>query len=103
MPGASAPAPAPSVGQIAAAPAYRGRATALWSTAFIGSTPIGAPIIGAIGAASPRLALIVGAAACGAAAIIGTAILAHSRTKTGYAWLVLARSAWVHGRKPTRS
>ena len=55
--------------QIAAAPAYRGRVTALWSTAFVGSTPIGATIIGAIGADGPRLALLVGAAACGAAAL----------------------------------
>jgi MFS family permease len=65
--------------QIASAPADRGRVTALWSIAFVGSTPIGATIIGAIGAASPRLALVTGAAACGAAALTGTAILAHSR------------------------
>jgi len=69
--------------QIAAAPVYRGRVTALWSTAFVGSTPIGATIIGAIGASSPRLALIVGAAACGTAVITGAAVLAHSRTRTG--------------------
>jgi MFS family permease len=68
--------------QIAAAPDYRGRVTALWSTAFLGSTPIGATIIGAIGATNPRLALIVGAAACGTAAITGTAILTRSRTRT---------------------
>ena len=41
--------------QLAAAPSYRGRVTALWSTAFVGSTPIGATIIGAIGVSSPRL------------------------------------------------
>ena len=64
--------------QIAAAPAYRGRVTALWSTAFVGSTPIGATIIGAVGADSPRLALIVGGAAAGAAAIAGVAILART-------------------------
>jgi MFS family permease len=69
--------------QIAAAPAYRGRVTALWSTAFIGSTPIGATIIGAIGTANPRLPLIVGAAACGVAAITGIAILVRARTRTG--------------------
>jgi MFS family permease len=68
--------------QIAAAPAYRGRVTALWSTAFVGSTPIGATIIGAIGAASPRVALLAGAAACGAAALAGTAVLVHSRRKS---------------------
>jgi MFS family permease len=64
--------------QLAARPDMRGRMTALWSTAFVGSTPIGATIIGAIGAASPRLALVVGAAACGAAAILGVAFLAHA-------------------------
>jgi MFS family permease len=69
--------------QIAAEPAYRGRVTALWSTAFVGSTPIGATIIGAIGATSPRVALVAGAAACGAAAITGAAILAHPRLRTG--------------------
>jgi MFS family permease len=66
--------------QIAAPPAYRGRVTALWSTAFVGSTPIGATIIGAIGASSPRLALAVGGAACGAGAITGFVVLSHSRT-----------------------
>jgi MFS family permease len=67
--------------QLAARPDMRGRMTALWSTAFVGSTPIGAPIIGAIGATSSRLALIVGAAACGAAAITGFAVVAHLRTR----------------------
>jgi MFS family permease len=65
--------------QIAAAPAYRGRVTALWSTAFVGSTPIGATIVGAIGAANPRVALVVGGAACGTAVITGISILARSR------------------------
>ncbi len=68
--------------QLLAGPSYRGRITALWSTAFVGSTPIGATIIGAIGATNPRLALTVGGAACGAAAITGIVILAHSRTST---------------------
>jgi len=69
--------------QLAARPDMRGRMTALWSTAFVGSTPIGATIIGAIGDTSPRLALIVGAAACGAAAIAGFTLLAHARATTG--------------------
>jgi MFS family permease len=68
--------------QLAARPDMRGRMTALWSTAFVGSTPIGATIIGAIGAASSRLALTVGAAACGAAAITGFAVFAHARDTT---------------------
>jgi predicted MFS family arabinose efflux permease len=61
--------------QIAAAPDYRGRVTALWSTAFVGSTPIGATLIGAIGAGSPRLALAVGGAACGLAALVGLVLV----------------------------
>jgi MFS family permease len=68
--------------QLAARPDMRGRMTALWSTAFVGSTPIGATIVGAIGAANPRLALLVGAAACGAAAITGFALLPRARTTT---------------------
>jgi MFS family permease len=65
--------------QLAARPDMRGRMTALWSTAFVGSTPIGATIIGAIGDTSARIALIVGAAACAAAAITGLMLLAHTR------------------------
>jgi hypothetical protein len=49
----------------------------------VGSTPIGATIIGAIGAANPRLPLVVGAAACAAAAIAGFALLAHAHASTG--------------------
>jgi len=57
--------------QLAADPAYRGRATALWSTAFVGSTPIGATLIGLIASADPRAAIATGAAACAAAALVG--------------------------------
>jgi MFS family permease len=35
--------------QLAADPAMRGRVMALWSVAFLGSTPIGGPIVGWIG------------------------------------------------------
>src|ERR1700744_3099725 len=56
--------------QIAARPDMRGRVVALWSTALVGSTPIGATIIGAVGDTAPRFALILGAAACAAAAAV---------------------------------
>jgi len=59
--------------QLAASPQMRGRVTALWSTAFVGSTPVGAAIIGAIGSASPQWAVWVGAAACVAAAVTALA------------------------------
>jgi MFS family permease len=58
--------------QLASEPGYRGRVTALWSMALVGSTPIGAPIIGALSdVAGPRYALALGAAACLAAVIVG--------------------------------
>jgi MFS family permease len=58
--------------QLASDPEYRGRVTALWSMALVGSTPIGSPVIGALSdVASPRYALGLGAVACLAAAIIG--------------------------------
>src|ERR1700744_3817474 len=58
--------------QLASDPGYRGRVTALWSMALVGSPPIGSPVIGAVsGIASPRYALGLGAPACFAPAIIG--------------------------------
>ncbi len=58
--------------QLASEPQYRGRVTASWSMAFNGSTPIGAPIIGALSdTAGPRYALGLGAAACLAAVAVG--------------------------------
>jgi MFS family permease len=58
--------------QLASDPEYRGRVTALWSMALVGSTAIGSPIIGALSdITSPRYALGLGAAACLAAVIIG--------------------------------
>ena len=58
--------------QLASDPAYRGRVTALWSLALVGTTPVGSPIIGALAQlTSPRWALALGAAACAVAATIG--------------------------------
>jgi MFS family permease len=50
--------------QLAAAPEMRGRVMSLWAIAWLGSTPVGGPIVGWIGAdAGPRWGLIVGGAA----------------------------------------
>ena len=58
--------------QLASDPEYRGRVTALWSMALVGTTPIGSPIIGALSdVAGPRYALGLGAVACLAAVIVG--------------------------------
>ncbi|MGW6378512.1 MFS transporter [Rhodococcus sp. NPDC055112] len=61
--------------QLEAEPGMRGRVMALWSVAFLGSTPIGGPIAGAVAEQfGGRVALAMGAAAClvaaGAAALV---------------------------------
>jgi MFS family permease len=50
--------------QLAVEPAMRGRVMALYSVVFLGSTPIGAPLVGWIAeVAGPRAGLLLGAAA----------------------------------------
>jgi MFS family permease len=57
--------------QLRADPAMRGRVVALYIVAFMGSTPIGGPLVGLIGQlAGPRAALGVGALGCLAAAAL---------------------------------
>ena len=64
--------------QLASDPRFRGRVMALWAVAFLGSTPLGAPVIGAVSEhLSPRGGLVVGGVACLTAAAIG--LLAMSR------------------------
>ena len=68
--------------QLSSDPRYRGRVMALWAMAFLGSTPIGGPIIGAVSQeVSPRGALALGALACLAAAALGAA----ARSRVGRA------------------
>ncbi len=66
--------------QLAASPEMRGRVMALYAIAFLGSTPVGAPIVGAVStAASPRAALAVGgvAALCASAPLFVTRARRH--------------------------
>jgi MFS family permease len=50
--------------QLSADPSMRGRVMSLWSVAFMGSTPIGGPVVGWVGAhVGPRWSLGLGAAA----------------------------------------
>jgi MFS family permease len=57
---------------LLADPAHRGQVLALWTVAFVGSTPIGGPAAGWVAEhLGPRVALGLGAVACGAAAVIG--------------------------------
>jgi len=58
--------------QLHTEPHMRGRVMSLWTVAFIGSTPVGAPIIGWVAeTAGPRWALGVGAAAAIVAGLYG--------------------------------
>jgi len=58
--------------QLQAEPTMRGRVMSLWAVAFQGTTPIGGPLIGwIVAAASARIGLGVGAAACVVATVIG--------------------------------
>src|SRR5215218_4122036 len=52
--------------QLTSSAEMRGRVMALWTVAFLGSTPIGGPVIGAIGEhVGPRWALALGGVAAG--------------------------------------
>jgi MFS family permease len=64
--------------QLAVAPAMRGRVMALYSVVFLGSTPIGAPLVGWLaGVAGPRVGMALGA--CAALAAAGLAAAAYAR------------------------
>jgi MFS family permease len=64
--------------QLQAEPSMRGRVMALWSVAFLGSTPVGGPLIGWIVAvASARVGLAVGGVAALGAGAIGLAAMAR--------------------------
>jgi len=58
--------------QLNAAPSMRGRVMALWTVAFLGSTPIGGPIAGFVAdRLGGRAGLLLGAVACLVAAGLG--------------------------------
>jgi MFS family permease len=64
--------------QLRVRPSMRGRVMALYSVVFVGSTPIGGPLMGWIsGAAGPRVGLLVGAAAAIAGGVVARAAFAR--------------------------
>ena len=66
--------------QLEASPAMRGRVMALYSVVFLGSTPIGGPIAGALAEiAGPRSGLVLGGIAALAAAVGGAIAFRRSR------------------------
>lgn len=70
--------------QERADPEIRGRVTALFSVAFLGSTPIGSPIVGAISQhVGPRAGLALGAVAAVAAGLAGFWALRRPAHRSG--------------------
>lgn len=64
--------------QLAATPKMRGRVMALWAVAFLGSTPIGGPIVGWVGEhIGPRVALGLGGVASVACGLLAYRALAR--------------------------
>jgi len=64
--------------QLAAKPTMRGRVMALWALAWLGSTPVGGPIVGWIGQeAGARWSLVVGGVATLACGIVAFPALAR--------------------------
>jgi MFS family permease len=64
--------------QLAVTPAMRGRVMARYSVVFLGSTPIGAPLVGWLAeVAGPRAGMALGA--CAALAAAGLASVAYAR------------------------
>ncbi len=62
--------------QLVSPPTMRGRVMALWSVTFLGSTPVGGPIVGAVAEhLGPRAGLALGALACVAATVVGLTAL----------------------------
>jgi MFS family permease len=62
--------------QLISRPHYRGRVMALWTVTFLGTTPIGGPLIGVVVELhGPRCGLAVGAATCLVAAVVGVLAL----------------------------
>jgi MFS family permease len=64
--------------QLAVAPAFRGRVMALYSVVFLGSTPIGAPLVGWLAeVGGPRAGLVLGAVAAILTGVVARAVFAR--------------------------
>ncbi|MGW4482158.1 MFS transporter [Rhodococcus triatomae] len=69
--------------QLEAEPHMRGRVMALWSVAFLGSTPIGGPIAGAVSQhLGARVGLLMGAVTCVVAGLLGLLVVRRQRRAT---------------------
>jgi MFS family permease len=86
--------------QLAAKPEMRGRVMALWALAWLGSTPIGGPIVGWAGQAiGARWALVIGGVATLACGVLALPAL----TRIDRRELSPASGAWPRSARAARS
>jgi MFS family permease len=84
--------------QLGSAAHVRGRVMALYALVFLGGTPVGAPLIGAVAQSlGPRSGLLVGGVVSAAAALVGAWYLTRTRSLTLEAHL-LRRHPHLHVR-----
>jgi MFS family permease len=77
--------------QMESAPSMQGRVMALWSIAFLGTTPIGGPLMGAVGEhAGARWGLLIGGLAAVVAAGIGMMTIRRNNQVTKQASAVVS-------------
>lgn len=82
--------------QLRSEPALRGRVMSLYAVLFIGTTPIGAPIVGwAAQQAGPRAALVLGAAS-----ILATVAVAAWLVRTRHVFEARPRGLAAEGARP---
>lgn len=83
--------------QLTSSPHMRGRVMALYALVFLGSTPLGGPLVGWLSeVSSPRWALALGGTITLVAAIVATARLTPVEPTRPVARRALARVAWWH-------
>ena len=88
--------------QLGAEPAMRGRVMALYTVVFLGSTPIGGPLVGWLAEiAGPRAGLVLGGIAALATALGGWIAFRRARGEPSLPWLT-PDPAVPGGRSPRR-
>jgi MFS family permease len=89
--------------QLIAAPAMRGRVMALYSVAFMGSTPIGGPLVGVVGQAlGARSALVLGGVTAVGASMLAWRSLNRAPPELAPAIMPIVSDPTVAGRTVER-